>query len=145
MTNQLIVYCDGGSLGNPGRAAVGVVIKNAQEKIIKKYSKEIGIKTNNQAEYEAVIFALKKIKQLFGKDAIGKMEIHILTDSELIVNQLNGKYKIKEKDLIPLFIEIWNLKTDFGKVFFKQVPREKTEEAHRALSEALSSKNASLF
>src|SRR3989344_5522171 len=119
----IIIYCDGGSLGNPGPAAIGAVIKDKKENLLKKYGKEIGVKTNNQAEYEAIIFGLKKAKQIFGGD------------------------KIKEKDLIPLFIEIWNLKTALGNVVFKQIPREQSEEAHNALSEALTQnkKNASLF
>ncbi|OGZ31761.1 MAG: hypothetical protein A3H02_01705 [Candidatus Niyogibacteria bacterium RIFCSPLOWO2_12_FULL_41_13] len=143
----IIIYCDGGSLGNPGPAAIGAVIKDKKENLLKKYGKEIGVKTNNQAEYEAIIFGLKKAKQIFGGEKIKKMTIEIRSDSELIINQLNGKFKIKEKDLIPLFIEIWNLKTALGNVVFKQIPREQSEEAHNALSEALTQnkKNASLF
>ena len=144
---RIIIYCDGGSLGNPGPAAIGAVIKDKKENLLKKYGKEIGVKTNNQAEYEAIIFGLKKAKQIFGGEKIKKMTIEIRSDSELIINQLNGKFKIKEKDLIPLFIEIWNLKTALGNVVFKQIPREQSEEAHNALSEALTQnkKNASLF
>lgn len=145
--NKIIIYCDGGSLGNPGPAAIGVVIKDEKEKLLKKYGKQIGVKTNNQAEYEAIVFGLKKIKQLLGGEKVKNLTIEIRSDSELIISQLSGKFKIKEKDLIPFFIEIWNLKTGLGNVVFKQVPRKQSEEAHNALSEALTQgkKNASLF
>ena len=69
-SEKIIVYTDGGARGNPGPAATGVVITDEKGNFIKKYSKEIGIRTNNEAEYEAVIFALQKIKQLFGKENI---------------------------------------------------------------------------
>jgi ribonuclease HI len=71
---KIIVFTDGGSRGNPGPAAIGVVISNKDEQVIKKYSDGIGKKTNNEAEYEAVIFGLQKLKQLFGKEKVKKME-----------------------------------------------------------------------
>jgi len=131
LNKKIIIYTDGGSRNNPGDAAIGVVINN------KKYSKYLGIKTNNEAEYEAVIFALKKAKQLIGKKNAKSTEIEIRMDSELVCNQLNGKYKIKEKNLHPLFIEIWNLKTDFKKVDFKHIPREQNKEADKLVNLAL--------
>ena len=66
--DKLIIYTDGGARGNPGPAAIGVVIQNEKGNTIKKYGEKIGEKTNNEAEYEAVIFALRKLKQLFGKE-----------------------------------------------------------------------------
>lgn len=116
--SKIIIYTDGGARNNPGPAAIGVVIGE------KEYSKFLGTTTNNEAEYQAVIFALKKVKQLIGKEKAKKIEIEIRSDSELLINQLNGEYKIKEKNLVPFFIEIWNLKQDFGEVKFIQVPRE---------------------
>ena len=74
---KIIVYTDGGSRGNPGPSAVGGVVKNHGEVLIKKYSKEIGERTNNETEYEAVVLALQKIKQLFGKEKAKDMEIEI--------------------------------------------------------------------
>ncbi len=131
-----IIYTDGGSRGNPGPAAIGVFISQLD----KEYSKHFGITTNNEAEYQAVIFALKKIKQLIGKEKSKKNEIEIRSDSELLINQLNGRYKIKEKNLIPFFIEIWNLKQDFSKVKFTQIPREENKRADLLVNRELDNK-----
>lgn len=131
LNKKIIIYTDGGSRNNPGDAGIGVIING------KKYSKYLGIKTNNEAEYEAVIFALKKAKQLIGKKNTKSTEVEIRMDSELVCNQLNGKYKIKEKNLHPLFIEIWNLKTDFKKVEFKHIPREENKEADKLVNLAI--------
>jgi len=139
---KIIINCDGGSRGNSGQAAIGVIIKIGNG--VKEYSKSIGIATNNEAEYQAVIFALKKVKQLIGKEIAEKTTIEIRSDSELMVNQLNGNYKIKEDKLIPLFIEIWNLRQDFGEINFIQIPREKNKLADRALNKELDNR-AGLF
>lgn len=126
--NKIIIYTDGGSKGNPGKAAIGILIEE------KKYSNFIGIKTNNEAEYLAVIFALKKIKQIFGKEKSKKLNIEIKLDSELVYNQLTGKYKIKESTLFPLFIEVWNLKMDFNSVNFVKIPRKQNKEADKLVN-----------
>ena len=97
-----MVYVDGGSRGNPGPAAVGVVIENTKKRVIKKYSKRIGECTNNEAEYEAVIFALQKIKQLFGKNKAKTLNIEMRMDSELVCRQLKGQYKVLELSLIHI-------------------------------------------
>ncbi len=138
MTNETIVmYCDGGARSNPGPAAIGVVITPN----LKKYSKFIGEATNNEAEYQSVIFGLKKVKQLIGKEKAKKEKIEIRMDSELVINQLNGKYKIKEKDLIPFFIEIWNLKQNFKEVKFSHISREENKEADKLVNRELNSRN----
>lgn len=133
--DKIIIYCDGGSRGNPGPAGIGIYIPQLK----KEYSKFLGEMTNNEAEYQAAIFALKKIKHLIGGEKAEKAEIEIKMDSELIVNQLNGKYKIKEKSLVPFFIEIWNLKQDFGNVKFIHIPREENREADRMVNKELDS------
>lgn len=138
--NKIIIYTDGGSRGNPGPAGVGVVIADAKGNIIKEYSKFIGTKTNNEAEYEAVILALQKIKQLFGKDKAKNMEIEMRMDSELVARQLGGKYKIMEEKLFPLFIKIWNLRMELGEILFAEIPREKNREADRLANEAMDMK-----
>jgi len=137
---KIIIYTDGGSRGNPGPAAIGVVICDEKGNAIKKYSKSIGIRTNNEAEYEAVIFALGKMKQLFGKEKVQDIDIEIRMDSELVARQLSGLYKIEEEKLFPLFIKIWNLKMDFGNISFVEIPREKNTEADRILNEELDNK-----
>jgi ribonuclease HI len=144
--DKLIAYTDGGARGNPGPAAIGVVIQDSKGNLIKKYGEAIGAKTNNEAEYEALIFALKKIKALLGKEKTKKLLIEMRMDSEFVVSQLAGKYKVEEERLFPLFIKIWNLKFDFGKITFTYVPREKNREADRLVNEALDRPKAgSLF
>jgi len=138
--HKLIVYTDGGSRGNPGPAGVGVSICDEKGRQIKGYSKDIGIRTNNEAEYEAVIFALQKIKQLFGKEKAKNFEIEMRMDSQLIARQLKGEYKIEEEKLFPLFIKIWNLRMDFGEIKFTEIPREKNKEADRLANEAMDKK-----
>jgi ribonuclease HI len=139
---KIIVYTDGGSKGNPGPGGIGVVVYNEKEQIIKKYSHSLGKVTNNQAEYQAVIFALKKIKLLFGKKKTKDIEVLIKTDSQLLARQLNGEYKILDEKIQPLFIEIWNLKFDFGKVEFENIPREKNQEADELVKQAFNEKNS---
>lgn len=135
---KIIIYTDGGSRGNPGPSAVGVVFCNEKGKIFRDYSKYLGENfTNNQAEYQAAIFALKKIKALFGKKLLKNTEIELRSDSELLIKQLQGKYKILDSKIQPLFLEVWNLRLDFKKVKFKLVSREKNKEADRLVNEAL--------
>ena len=134
---KIVIYTDGGSRGNPGPAAVGVVVKDEKKRIIKNYAKSIGSKTNNEAESEAVIFALQKIRQIFGKEKIKNLEIEIRMDSELVARQLRGEYKILEEKLFPLFIKIWNLKISFPFLDFREIPREQNKEADRLVNEIL--------
>lgn len=134
---KIIIYTDGGSRGNPGPSAIGVSYTNEKGEIIKSYSEFLGVKTNNEAEYMGIIMALKKFKSLFGKELAKKTEIEIRSDSELIVKQLNGEYKLINDKIIPLFVQVWNLRTEFLKVIFKQIPREKNKEADRLVNEAL--------
>lgn len=133
---KIIVYTDGGARGNPGPAAIGTVIIIPPH-TKKEYSQYIGKATNNQAEYSALIFAFKKIKQIFGKNKIKDLEVECYLDSELVVNQLNGKYKILEEGLQPLFLEVWNLKIDFKNVSFNYIPREENKEADKLVNQSL--------
>src|SRR3989344_4557810 len=148
---KIIIYTDGGSRGNPGKAAIGVVFclptgqaGNEKEEIIKKFGEYLGDNvTNNEAEYMAVIFALKKFKALFGKKIAEVSEVEVRSDSELLVNQMNGKYKLENEKIQKFFIEIWNLKFDFGGVKFKAIPREKNREADKLVNEALDGESSS--
>ena len=121
-TKEIIIYTDGGAINNPGRAALGVIIKFDSK--VKEYVQEIGIKTNNQAEYSAIIFALEKVKKIFGKDKISQLKVILNLDSEVVAKQINGEYKIKEKELFPYFIKFHNLKIDFGEIKVNLIPRE---------------------
>ena len=133
-----MIYTDGGSRGNPGKAAIGVVFFNEKGQIIKKYGEYLGDNlTNNDAEYSAVIFALKKFKTLFGKAIAENSQVEVRADSELLVKQLNGEYKIENEKMQKFFMEIWNLKIDFKSIKFKHIPREKNKEADSLVNEAL--------
>jgi len=135
---KIIICTDGGARRNPGPAAIGVVVCNEKGQTLKKYGEYLGDKfTNNYAEYQAVIFALKKVKALLGKKKIKETVLEVRSDSELLVNQLNGKYKILEPDLQPLFLQLWNLRIDFPHLKFSAVPREENKEADRLVNEAL--------
>lgn len=136
MNQKFVVHTDGGARGNPGPAGIGVVIKGAGE--VRNYGEFIGRTTNNEAEYQAVIFALKKLKQLIGKEkSKSEAEVEIHLDSELLASQLNGEYKIKEKKLQQLFLEVWNLKQDFKGVAFIYIPREDNRGADKLVNQVL--------
>ena len=136
--DKLIIYTDGGSRGNPGPSAIGVVFVDGKTgEVLKTYGERIGDGTNNKAEYKAVIFALKKAKALYGKEKMGDAHVEVRADSELLVRQLSGEYKLSTKHIQELFIEVWNLRLDFGKVTFVHVPREENKRADRMVNEAL--------
>lgn len=134
----LDVYTDGGSRGNPGPSAIGVVIGN------KTYSQFIGKTTNNVAEYSAVIFALQKTKHLLGKKRLQNTQVKVHMDSQLVASQLQGKYRILKSELQPLFIEIWNLKFNFPHIEFEYIPREQNKKADHLVNEALDKKQLTL-
>ncbi|MDD3711726.1 MAG: ribonuclease HI family protein [Patescibacteria group bacterium] len=129
--NKIIMFTDGGARGNPGPAGIGVVLYNKKKEKIAEVSKYLGIATNNQAEYRALIEGLKKAKEL------GAKELEVFLDSELVVKQLNREYKVKNKDLAPLFLEVYNLSLSFSKIVFKHVYREENKEADRLANEAM--------
>lgn len=140
---KIVMYTDGGSRNNPGPAAIGVYFSvqggsaSGGESLDKKYSECIGIKTNNEAEYAAVIFGLKKIKQLIGKDKAQNVAVECFLDSEFVAKQLNHEYKVKEKNIQHLFLEVWNLMLDFQSVAFYHISREKNKIADKLVNEAL--------
>lgn len=143
--DKIVIFTDGGARGNPGPAAIGVVIKDAEGRPIKSYGEAIGETTNNEAEYRAVVSALQKTKALLGKEKTKKLAVEVNMDSELVARQLNDEYKIEEERLFPFFIKIWNLKMDFGEIKFRHVPREKNKEADWLVNEALDKKQSGLF
>ena len=131
--NEIVVYTDGGSRGNPGPAGIGVWI----ETLNKKYGEFIGKKTNNDAEYEALIFALKKVKSLLGKSKAKQVKLKCFLDSELVVKQMNHEYKLKDEKIQKYFITIWNLMLDFADVKILHIPREKNKIADSLVNQAL--------
>lgn len=140
---KIIIYTDGGSRGNPGPAAIGVILTDEKGKVIKEYAQKIGRATNNEAEYEAVIFALQKAKLLFGKKKAKNMELEVRMDSEFVTKQLNGEYKILDRKIEQLFLKTWNLKIDFNKIIFKHISRSENREADKLVNRALDYKGES--
>ncbi len=133
MAQTLTIYTDGGSRGNPGPSAIGVYFPQRD----KSYGEYIGKGTNNVAEYKAMIFALKKAKQLVGSKKARETTVEIKSDSKLIVNQLNGFFKLKEPELFEYFIHLWNLQQDFENVIFTYIPREENKRADALVNETL--------
>lgn len=128
---KLIIYTDGGARGNPGPAGIGGVLYNEKKEKIFDYGKYIGEATNNQAEYQSLLFALEQAKKH------GAEEVICYLDSELVVKQMRGEYKVKDKDLGKIFIKIWNLSQGFKKISWHHVPREKNQEADALVNQAL--------
>lgn len=128
---KLIIFTDGGARGNPGPAGIGAVLYDEERRVVAEISEYLGIATNNQAEYRALIAALKKAASL------GASELDCYLDSELVVKQLKREYKVKNKDLAPLFLEIHNLSLKFKKIGYTHVPRERNQEADRLANEAM--------
>jgi ribonuclease HI len=127
---KYILYTDGGARGNPGPAGTGAVLQSAG-KVIWEAGAYIGKATNNQAEYQALIAGLEHARDLQAS------EVECFLDSELLVKQMNREYKVKDKDLAPLFLKVWNLSVNFKKVTFTHIPREQNKEADRLVNEAL--------
>lgn len=131
---KIIINTDGGSRGNPGPAGTGVIIKDESGAIIFTQGKYIGETTNNVAEYKALIFALEAAKSLQAT------ALEIRMDSELIVKQMNGQYKIKEPTLQGLADVVRGLLKNFETYTFTHVRREFNKEADAAVNEAIDNK-----
>jgi len=114
---KLKVYSDGASRGNPGHSAIAFIILSMEGKIQKKFSKYLGIRTNNQAEYEAVISALESASKLTNQEVVCYM------DSELVVKHLNGEWQVRNPNLRILWRRVHGLTHNFLKTSFKHVPR----------------------
>ena len=128
----LHLYTDGGSRGNPGEAGIGCVLKDPESgKVLQEYKEAIGIQTNNVAEYKALIRGLELAQRFHPNRLICYL------DSELIVKQLSGEYRVKMPSLQPLFEEIQTLTEHFKEVSFSHVPREKNAHADRLVNAAL--------
>lgn len=128
---KVIMFTDGGARGNPGPAGIGAVIYDEHKKLIAEISEFLGVTTNNQAEYKALIAAFRKAADLNAK------ELDCYLDSELVVKQLRGEYRVKDKDLAKLFLDIHNLSLSFKKITYTHVPRERNKEADRLANEAM--------
>ena len=114
------IYTDGAARGNPGASASGYVIYNSSGRQLAKNTIYNGIKTNNQAEYIAIIAALKEVGRLSGYGE----DVDLFSDSELVIKQLNGKYKVRNGSLIPLYEEASSIISKFKSCRLHNVPRE---------------------
>ncbi|OGF30670.1 hypothetical protein A2300_02115 [Candidatus Falkowbacteria bacterium RIFOXYB2_FULL_35_7] len=128
---KLKIYSDGGARGNPGPAGIGVAIYDEKNKLIDQVSKYIGETTNNQAEYQAIICGLETCNKL------GATEVTCFLDSELVVRQINGDYKVKDPGLAKQFMKVWNLRHKFSKSEFKHIVREKNKVADKLANDAM--------
>jgi ribonuclease HI len=125
------LYTDGGARGNPGPGAIGVVLKNADGHTVVEIGKYLGICTNNEAEYHALIEGLKLAKEK------GIEELTCYLDSELIVKQLKGQYKVKNDRLKVFFEKIKGLEKNFSEISYNHIPREKNTEADILVNKVL--------
>jgi len=133
LITEVKLYADGGSRGNPGPSATGFVILNMNDEVLVRKGSYLGVTTNNQAEYQALKFGLEEALHM------GSKQVHVFMDSMLVVNQMMGRFKVKNRDLWPIHNEITELVTRFRKVSFTQVPRELNKLADAMVNEALDS------
>jgi ribonuclease HI len=129
---KLIIQTDGGARGNPGPAGIGVVVLDESGKVLEEHAVYLGKTTNNQAEYKGAILGLQRALAL-GADAA-----EVVADSELLVKQARGEYKVKNPDLAQRYLELKNLETLLGgKVAYRHVPRERNKHADKLSNQAM--------
>ena len=128
---RAIIFTDGAARGNPGPASIGVIIKNEQGKPIASVSQCIGTTTNNQAEYMAIITALEKATSL------GARQVDLYSDSELVVRQINGSYRVKKATLKPLYQRAKQLQNSLEGFTITHIPRQQNTEADSLANRAL--------
>ena len=132
--NKVIVCTDGAARGNPGPASIGVTIKDEKGNLLASISRGIGVTTNNQAEYRAVIAALEKVVNL------GIKNVELRADSELVVKQISGKYKVKNVGLRSLYQKVVQLIGSLESFKIKYIPRAQNSEADALANKALDSR-----
>ena len=131
--SKVIICTDGAARGNPGPAAIGVTIKDEKGNLLASISRRIGITTNNQAEYMAIITALEKVVSL------GAKRVDVRADSELVVNQINGRYRVKNIALRPLYQKVVQLTGPLDAFTISYIPRRQNSEADKLANRALDS------
>ena len=136
MLDKVKIYSDGGSRNNPGPSAIGAVIIFSDKSKV-ELQKYIGIATNNVAEYKAIFEALKNVKKGLENAKVKQTIIDCYLDSELVVKQLNREYKVKNADLLKIYLKIEEIIRGFKKVNFNHIKREKNKEADRLVNIAL--------
>jgi ribonuclease HI len=126
------LFCDGGSRGNPGKAASGYVLFE-DDKIIYEGGKYLGIATNNEAEWQAVTLGSAYVLEKYGTET--NLEVYL--DSELVQKQITGLYRVKQPHLKPFFEQIKIIQKQFASITFTHVYREKNKDADRVVNEIL--------
>lgn len=134
-TETIKIFCDGGSRGNPGPAAAGVVFLSTDDEVLAVFNEYLGVQTNNYAEYSAVLLALKNVAQY--RDH--KLEFHL--DSQLVERQLNGVYKVKNANIKPLYQQIQAQIPDLN-ISFTHVYREDNKLADEQVNICLDNQAA---
>ena len=130
LTDKVCINCDGASRGNPGPAAIGATIKDESGQLITSISRRLGHTTNNQAEYRAVIAALEEAAKL------GAARVALFCDSELVVKQLKGQYRVKNEALKRLYQQALKLSGQFQEFKVSYVPRHRNREADALANKA---------
>jgi ribonuclease HI len=134
---KVILYVDGSCSGNPGEGGAGVVVKDEHGKTIAYFKEYLGMVTNNRAEYQALILGLREALRL------GIREVEVNLDSELVVNQVNGMYRIRDAQLKALEEEVRRLLGRYSRWVVQYIPRENNREADRLAREAVRDKRRS--
>jgi ribonuclease HI len=129
------IYTDGASRGNPGKSGAGGIIKNENGEIIGSVSEYLGIQTNNYAEYTSLLLAIEKCLEL----GINQSKIEIFMDSKLVVEQVNGGWKVKSENIKIINIKIMELLKFFNNVSINYIPREKNKHADLLANKAMDS------
>lgn len=128
---RLRVNVDGGARGNPGPAAIGVVVRDGDGEILEERGERIGTATNNVAEYRALLLGIERAAELGGE------ELELVGDSELIVRQVNGEYKVKDATLRELHSQVHAALRPFASWSIRHVPRAENAEADRLVNQVL--------
>ena len=142
---HIVIYTDGASRGNPGPSSIGVAFVHPDGTLLKEFGERLPNGTNNEAEYMAVVFGLKKLRSLVGAEHLSRMTVELRMDSQLVARQITGEYKLENEKVFKSFIMIWNIRQDIGKLIVKHVPREKNTIADRLANEALDREQRSLL
>jgi ribonuclease HI len=128
---KLVLHLDGGARGNPGPAAIGVVIADEHGAVVDELAERIGFATNNVAEYEALLRGVARAAEL------GATELELINDSELVAKQLTGAYKVKHQAMKPLYERARAALAGFERWQIRSVPRAQNADADRLVNEAL--------
>lgn len=132
---KVIIYIDGAARGNPGPAAIGAIIKDEKGEVQMCISQRIGTRTNNQAEYMALIAALEKAIEMSAS------QVEVNSDSELLVRQVTGQYRVRNPGLKPLFQRAQELRASLGGFTINHIPRERNRVADGLANMALDARD----